>query len=182
MITEKQIQEIRKELEESTNPLFLFDDDPDGTCAYLLLKRYYKKGIGKAVKTSPTLNATHVPLTKEENHDLIIILDKPLVDQDFFDNVRIKTIWIDHHPPLDRTGVKYYNPRINDDKDNRPTTYWAYQVVKTNMWIAMLGCIADYHLPDFTKEFMNQYPDLINEIPKDPGEVKYKTQFGKIVQ
>ena len=46
MLTSKQIKEIRKALEEATNPLFFFDDDQDGIAAYLLLKRKYKKGKG----------------------------------------------------------------------------------------------------------------------------------------
>lgn len=181
MITENQFQEIRKAIAESSTPLFIFDDDSDGICAYILLKKHYKKGIGRAVKTSPTLNATHIPIVREDNYDLVIILDKPLVEQEFFDQVGMKTIWIDHHPPIKRTKVQYYNPRIQDDTDNKPTTYQTYQIVKENLWIAMLGCIADYYLPEFTEEFMKQYPDLIKEKPKDPGEVKYHTPFGKLV-
>src|SRR3989344_4851950 len=182
MIKEKQLEEIRKELEESINPLFLFDDDPDGTCSYLILKKHYKKGYGRAIKTSPALNASHAHYADEDNYDLIVILDKPLVDQDFFDTIKRKTIWIDHHPPQERTNVQYYNPRINDDKDARPTTYWAYKIAKTNMWIAMLGCIADYHVPDFTEEFRKEYPDLITAEPKDPGDVRYNMPFGKLIQ
>jgi len=182
MIKEKQLEEIRKELEESINPLFLFDDDPDGTCSYLILKKHYKKGYGRAIKTSPALNASHAHYADEDNYDLIVILDKPLVDQDFFDTVKRKTIWIDHHPPQERTKVQYYNPRVNDDKDARPTTYWAYKVAKSNLWIGMLGCIADYYVPDFIEEFRKEYPDLIIRKPKDPGDVRYHMPFGKLVQ
>ena len=37
MLEEKDYAEIRKELETSKNPLFLFHDDPDGLTSFLLL-------------------------------------------------------------------------------------------------------------------------------------------------
>ena len=40
MLTDAQIQEIRGFLEKAENPLFLFDDDPDGLTSYLLLKKH----------------------------------------------------------------------------------------------------------------------------------------------
>ena len=51
MLLKTQIEEFRSYLKKSENPLFLFDDDPDGTCAYLLLSKYINKGKGVMVKT-----------------------------------------------------------------------------------------------------------------------------------
>ena len=55
MIPESQLKEIKVALDKSENPLILFDDDPDGICSYLLLKRYMDKGKGVVVKSSPKL-------------------------------------------------------------------------------------------------------------------------------
>jgi len=181
MITNKDINEIREFLENSNNPVFLFDDDPDGVCAYLLLKKHYGKGIGIATKGPPNIEEKYLSVVKKHNPDLIVVLDKPILDQEFIDNSPCQIIWLDHHPLIKRNNVKYYNPRTNDLDDNRPTTYLAYSVVKTNLWIAMLGCVFDYYIPDFTKEFINEYPDLMAKTPKDPGEAKYATEFGKII-
>ena len=37
MLTKKEINEIRENIENSKNPLFFYDDDPDGVCSFLLL-------------------------------------------------------------------------------------------------------------------------------------------------
>ena len=45
MLTKKQINEIREHLEKAQNPLFFFDNDPDGLCSFLLLQRYIGRGM-----------------------------------------------------------------------------------------------------------------------------------------
>lgn len=54
-LTTEQINEIRKELDTSFNPLFFFDDDPDGLSSFLLLYRYVREGHGIVVKATPDL-------------------------------------------------------------------------------------------------------------------------------
>ena len=54
MLSTEQINEIRKALEEATNPLFFFDDDQDGIASYLLLKRKYP---GKSTRGAGTYGA-----------------------------------------------------------------------------------------------------------------------------
>ena len=151
MLTKKEIKEIDEFIKNSSNPLFLYDNDPDGVSAYLVLKKYYKKGNGLAIKSYPSLNASYFTLIEPYNPDLIIILDKGEVDQNFFDNSPCTVLWLDHHPLKERSKVHYYNPLKHNKKDNRPTTYLTYSVVKSSLWLAMLGCISDNYLPDFTK-------------------------------
>ena len=50
MLTEKEINEIREYLTNSNNPVYLFDDDGDGICSYLMLKKHFKKGKGIPIK------------------------------------------------------------------------------------------------------------------------------------
>ena len=56
MTREKQIEEFREYLKKAENPLFLFDDDPDGISSYLLLKKYIGKGKGVMVKAKPVVS------------------------------------------------------------------------------------------------------------------------------
>ena len=44
MLTEKQLKQIKDELDNCQKPLFLFDDDPDGLSSFLVLYRYKKEG------------------------------------------------------------------------------------------------------------------------------------------
>ncbi|MBI2668090.1 DHH family phosphoesterase [Candidatus Woesearchaeota archaeon] len=180
MIPNKDILEIKNFLEKSENPLFLFDDDVDGLSSYLLLKKHIDKGNGIIVKTSPNLNINFLSRIQSYKPDFIFILDKPLVDQELIDKINVPMIWIDHHGPYERKGIKYYNPRLKNKKDGRPTSYWCYQVVKENMWIAMVGCVGDYFLPEFTKEFSKKYPRLINKFKLD--EIKFNSELGKLVK
>jgi nanoRNase/pAp phosphatase (c-di-AMP/oligoRNAs hydrolase) len=181
-ITEKQIDEIRKELESSFRPLFFFDDDPDGLCSFLLLYRLIKEGKGVVVKSSPELDEKFLHKVDEYKPDKIFILDKPLVSQDFLDKIQVKVIWIDHHEPVTRKKVKYYNPRIKDDKDNRPTSYWCYKIADQDLWIAMVGIIGDWHLPVFSKKFTKLYPKLLPEKIKTPETALFKSEIGKLVR
>ncbi len=117
----------------------------------------------------------------EYSPDYVFILDKPLITQDFIDKVNVPIIYIDHHPVQDIKGIKYFNPRIHDDSDNRPTSYWCYRVTNQDLWVAMCGIVGDWHVPEFMGEFIGQYPDLVKE-SNDAGEILFSTQFGKLVK
>ncbi len=192
MLTSEQISNIRKRLEESQNPLFLFDNDTDGLCSFLLLRRFIDRGKGFPVKSFPELNHTYAHKLDELNPDCLFILDKALVSPDFLDIVRQKNIpvvWIDHHDvaiqdPSSMEGVEYYNPlRTSNPKhaSSEPTTYWAWLVTKRkeDMWLAMVGCLADAYLPDFSEELYFQYPDYWRQVDS-ATDGRYKTQIGKI--
>lgn len=181
-ITKKEILEIRKALDESVKPLFFFDDDPDGTCAFLQLYRYVGDGKGVILKIASELKEDFVRKVDEYSPDLVVILDIPIVSQDFIDKVKQKIIWIDHHPPVKRKKIKYYNPRLHDDNDNRPTSYWAYQIAKKDIWLGMAGSIGDWHIPDFKDEFMKKHPRLFKKSVKKEDDALFETKIGLIAR
>jgi|TARA_B100001971_G_scaffold149657_1_gene138727 single-stranded DNA-specific DHH superfamily exonuclease len=181
MLTEKQYQQIKEELDNCQNPLFFFDDDPDGLCAFLLLYRYKKEGHGFVVKTHPKLDARSVPKIEQYDADKVFVLDVAKLEQDFIDECKVPLIWIDHHGPYERHNVKYFNPRLAKKDENIPTTYMCYKVTQQDLWIAMLGCVADYYMPDFVDEFKKTYPDLMNN-EKLVEEIYFKTKLGKLIK
>lgn len=196
MLTKKQLNELKEELMNSKKPLIFFDDDTDGLCSFLLyykfLKPYAENAKGIIVKSTPELkDDIFIQKAKEFQPDKIFVLDKPLIHQDFLDEIHklnIPVIWLDHHPLSPRHHVKYFNPLQNKDKkikiDNRPTTYWAYKTIenKKDMWIAMIGCVGDWFLPEFAKEFSKEYPDLLPKTLKikNPGTVLFESELGKL--
>ncbi|HII15862.1 MAG TPA: hypothetical protein HA362_06135 [Nanoarchaeota archaeon] len=179
MITEEQMAEFRKLLDESERPMFFFDDDPDGLCSYLLLKKYAKKGRGVAVKSSPVLGAQYSRKIQEYGPDMVFVLDKPVVEQDFVDEARVPVVWLDHHPPVHLSGVSYFNPLLNDEKDNRPVSYWCYRITGQNQWIAMAGCIGDWFIPEFANDFAKEHPDLLPAVVEQ-GQMLYDTPMGQL--
>lgn len=182
MIPKEQIQQIKEILDNSTNPLFLFDDDPDGICSFLLLKRYSDKGKGVIIKSSPKLTDLYLRKIDEYRPDVVFVLDKPIIDQDFIDQVNVPLIWIDHHEPIKRDGVKYFNPRIENKDDRTPVTHWCYQVTKKDLWIAGVGVIADWFIPSFFEELKKEYPDLLTNKTDNPGEIIFDTEMGKLIR
>jgi len=183
MLTTKQIEEIRKELDECKNPLFFFHDDADGLSSFLLLYRYVKEGHGIIIKTTPNIDEKFLRKVEEYDPDKIFILDIALVEQEFIDKAKRKIIWIDHHEHQKRHGnLKYFNPRTKDSKDNKPASFTCYQVVQQDIWIAMAGCIGDWYWPDFTNKFKKQYPDLLPKEIKKPEDALFETKLGKIIR
>ncbi len=188
MLTEREIKEIRGHLEKAQNPIFFFDNDPDGLCSFLLLQRYIGRGKGIPVKTFPSLDADYFRKINELNADYVFILDKPVVSIEFFkeiEQVNIPVVWIDHHK-IDKNEipkfVNYYNPMDNSDR-NEPTSYLCYQVSqkKEDLWISVAGCISDKFIPEFYSQFKEIYPDLsINS--KDAFEIFYDSEIGKIAR
>ncbi|MBI4150090.1 hypothetical protein HY488_01670 [Candidatus Woesearchaeota archaeon] len=180
----EQYAEIRKSLDECKRPLFFFDDDPDGTCAFLLLYRYKREGTGVPVKSAPNLTAQFLSKVREYGPDLILVLDKPLIDQDFLDGADCPVIWIDHHGHVKRERVRYYNPRDNNPNDITSTAINAYYVgqQKEDMWIAMMGGVGDWQLPPFTKEFCEQYPDLLDKDVKRPEDALFASKLGRLIK
>ena len=181
MLTQKQYQQIKDELDSCKNPLFFFDDDPDGLSSFLLLYRYIKEGHGFVVKTHPKLDIRSAPKIEQYGADKAFILDVALVDQDFIDACKVPLVWIDHHGPYERHNVKYFNPRVAKKDSNIPTTYMCYKVVQQDLWIAMLGCIADYYMPDFVDEFKKNYPDLMND-EKTVEDIYFNTKLGDLIK
>jgi len=181
MIPKKQIDKIRSFLDKSENPLFLFDDDADGLCSYLLFRRYIDKGKGVVVKSSPVLDTIFLRKVDEFCPDIVFVLDKPKISEDFVHGVNVPIVWVDHHTPVDIQGVKYFNPRTYDSSAYLPTSYTCYRVVKKDIWIAVCGTVGDWMIPDFMDEFMKKYPDLV-EKTDNPGDILFRQPLGKLIR
>ncbi len=182
MILEKELDEIRDMLLKAEDPLFLFDDDQDGLCSFLVLWKMTQKGKGLPIKGKFT--DSFLEKIKREKKDLIIILDKPMLEENFLEEIQTPIIHIDHHHPLELQAphYHYYNPRKENDADNRPTSYWAYQITKKDLWIAMVGIIGDWYIPqDLILVFQKEYPELIPEA-KHPGQIIFETPFGVLIR
>ena len=181
-LSSSQIKQIREHLDNCKNPLFFFDDDQDGLCSFLQFYRYKKEGKGIIVKTTPKLGSIFVNKVQEYQPDKIFILDVAVVEQDFLDEMKVPVIWIDHHGPFKGNNVKYFNPRISKWEDNHPTSYMCYQVVGQDLWLAAIGCVADWFIPPFIKEFNKDFPNLIDKPYKVPGDIIYNTKLGHLVR
>lgn len=189
MLTKKQVKEIKEHLEKAQNPVFFFDNDPDGLCSFLILQRYCGKGKGVPVRSFPGLNAEYFRKVNELDADYIFILDKPIVSEEFFREVEkhnIPIVWIDHHIADKRsipTFANYYNPLFNKKKSNEPVTALCYQITKKkdDLWLAVVGCISDRFFPDFYEDFEKKYPDLAIKT-KEAFTILYKSQTGKIAR
>lgn len=186
MLNKKQMDEIREHLEAAQNPVFFFDNDPDGLCSFLLLRRYLGRGKGVAVRSFPDLTVDYFRKVHELEADYIFILDKPIVSKEFFDEVEehnIPVVWIDHHDVQEVPEfVNYYHP-LSAGKNNEPVTYLCYKLSekKEDAWIAVIGCIFDKYVPDFYPEFEKNYPDLSVKYD-DAFDIFYKSSIGKIAK
>jgi len=181
MLTEKQYNQIKEELDNCKNPLFFFDDDPDGLSAFLLLYRYKKEGHGLIVKTHPSLDKRSIPRLEEYKPDKVFVLDVANLSQEFVDECPEPVVWIDHHGPHELQDVKYFNPRVSNKEDNIPTTCLCYNAVKQDLWIATIGCIADYYLPDFIDEFKKEYPGIIGD-EKKVEDIYFKSNLYTLIK
>jgi single-stranded DNA-specific DHH superfamily exonuclease len=188
MLTEKQIKEIREHLESSQNPLFFFDNDNDGLTSFLLLRRFLDRGKGVAAKGSHSLEGAYYRKVNELNPDKIFMLDVSGVSDEFLEKAEeenVPVIWIDHHdvPAPTNKNVSYYNP-FHNDKTNEPVSYLCQKIAnqKQDIWLAVIGCISDYYIPDFYEEFQEKFPDLAYPNPKVPFDVLYKSEIGKIAR
>jgi len=181
-LSEKQVSEIKEHLDNCKNPLFFFDDDQDGLCSFLQFYRYKKEGHGVIVKTVPKLNALFLRKVEEYHPDKIFVLDLAVIEQEFLDEAKVPVVWVDHHGPFERHKVSYYNPRVSNSEHNHPTSYLCYQVVQQDMWLAAIGCIADWVMPPFLEEFRKEFPGLIEDKYKTPGDIIYNTKLGEIIR
>ena len=181
-LSKKQAAEIKEHLDNCKNPLFFFDDDQDGLSAFLLLYRYKREGHGIVVKTSSKIGTVFSQKVQEYHPDKVFILDIADVAQEFIDEIKVPIVWIDHHGPFKRENVKYFNPRVSEPDDNFPTSFLCYQAVGQDLWIATLGCVADWVIPPFLKKFRKEYPDLVGKDYKNPGDIIFNTKLGTLIR
>ncbi len=180
MLTDEQINEIKDELKHCKRPIFFFHDDPDGLCSFLLFYRFLGEGKGIVIKTRPQISEMFARKVEECGADKVFVLDIAMVDQEFIDAVNVPVIWIDHHSPLERNNVKYFNPMLKGN--NIPPSEVCYKVVKQDLWIAMAGCIGDWYMPDFKDEFCREYPDLMDSSITKPEDALFGTRLGKLIK
>lgn len=188
MLTDKQLLELKKLLESSSNPLFLFDNDTDGLCSFLLFRRYLGRGLGVAIKSFPDLDKSYARKVSELNPDVVFVLDKPLISQGFLDEIKamnLPLVWLDHHDvDVNTQDTLYFNSMKSEKPSSEPTTYWAWQATKRkeDIWIAVAGCIGDSYLPEFVSEFEKIYPDLWKSSVKTAFQGLYETELGRITR
>lgn len=181
MLPEKQLKQIREELDNCNNPLFFFHDDSDGLCSFLLLYRYKHEGKGVVVKSQPLVDEKFIRKVEECQPDKIFILDIAIVTQEFIDAVKVPIIWIDHHLGSEkRYNIKQFNPRTIDEKDGSPVSTICYNIVKQDLWLGACGTIGDWKLTEETKKFSEERPDLLPKNIKDPGKAHFETEIGKL--
>lgn len=192
-LSKKQHSEIKEELDSCKNPLFFFDDDQDGLCAFLLFYRYKKEGHGIVVKTSPRIENLVMNKISEYAPDKVFILDVAASETGFLDQIKVPVVWVDHHGQSKIENAKYYNPRISKAKDNYPTSFMCYNVVKQGLkasdaeylmylWIATIGAVADWFVPKYLKEFIKEYPGIVEAASKNPGDIIYNSRLGKLIR
>ena len=184
----KQIKDIKYHLENAQNPLFLYDNDPDGFCSAILLRKYIGRGKGVAIKSFPELEKNHFRKVDELNADYIFILDKALVSEEFFEKAKKKNIpvvWIDHHETEQEipSWVHVYNPQLDKNPSDEPTTFLCSQInnKRENFWIVVAGCVSDHYFPECYTKFKEDYPELSID-SSDSFEIFYNSQVGKIAR
>lgn len=189
MLSQKELSKIRTLLEASQNPLFFFDNDVDGLSSFLQLARFLGRGKGVVIKSYPGLDEKYARKVSELKCDSIFILDKPIVAPAFLEAAKqlaLPIIWIDHHGLQDGEFVKdinYFNPLKSSKPSSEPVSYWCHQVTrkKEDEWLALLGCIADYYVPDFAKEFARENPELLT-YSEEPAKLLFESKLGKIIK
>ena len=168
--------DARKLLEESADPLFFYHDDPDGLCAYLILKRYFKKGHGHMVKASPYLSADFLPRVEEHKSDLIVVLDIAHIEEDFIQQAKLPIIWIDHHDPNPKKGTIYINPKNYDQKDNKPASWLCHLLTNSDFWLGAVGSVSDWEIPEGIEKLEIATP------PYTTSHLLFETQLGTLVK
>jgi len=188
MLSESEIKEIKEHLEKAQNPVFFYDNDADGLCSFLLLRRFLERGKGVAVRSYPELNVSYAKRAKELEADYVFVLDKPVISKSFvkeLDEMHLPLVWIDHHKMEqdwkadEFTQVWIYNSF--KEGSGEPVTFVCFKISgrEEDLWIAVMGCIADHYMPAFAEKFGEKYSSFWGKV-KDPFEAYYKTEIGKI--
>ncbi len=180
MIPKEDLVQIRKRIQKAARPLFIFDGDCDGICAYLILKTLNKESRGTMIRGDPIVTLRYVDFVYDFQPDLIILLDAGNVTQEFIDEVRRPIIWIDHHELQERNNVDYYNPQQHDKENRLATSYWAYQIAQNKLWLAATGIVADWQLPPNTKQIQEEFPGYMDGVTTGP-QALFESQAGQMV-
>lgn len=192
MVFLKSYKEVKEQLEQCQNPLFLYDNDADGLCSFLILRRWLGRGEGVAVRSYPDVSSQYLESMSSKGFDSVIVVDRHMISQNLIDGVKqlgLNIIWIDHHQVLDVSAAKesnfiyYFNPLYTiKDKNSYPVSLHAYEIaaVKKDIWLALVGCISDAYMPPFVDKISKEYPEFWSKGVKSAFDAYYKTEFGKI--
>ncbi|MGM5485221.1 MAG: DHH family phosphoesterase [Nanobdellota archaeon] len=179
---EERFRRLKEELDSCKNPLFLYDDDPDGLSSYLILRRYKGEGHGTFVKSVPRVGEMFLRQVEKHDPDKIFILDIPNIDEVFLEGINVPIVWVDHHEHESQPEyIVSINPHDEEYPENISTTEICYKAVEEDLWIAALGAIGDWTLPSYLPEFIKEYPDLIGEMPSSPSEALFDTKFSELI-
>lgn len=182
VLTENERTRILDELTNCQRPLFLFHDDPDGLASFLIFYRWKKEGRGLPVKAVPRITTQFLQKISDYDADKVFILDIANVDQEFLDAAKVPVIWIDHHPIQQMERVAYFNSRKKNNL-NVPTPKMCYEVVQQDLWLAVVGCVGDWHLPeDLLIEFRKKFPDILPEDIKTAEQALFETKAGLLAK
>jgi oligoribonuclease NrnB/cAMP/cGMP phosphodiesterase (DHH superfamily) len=186
MLTEKQLKEIRDHLETSVNPLFFFDNDVDGLCAFLILRRAIGRGRGIPIKSFPDLKDQYLKKVDELSPDTIFILDKAEVSKEFIEGAKERgtnIVWIDHHETKTSKEIINNTNYYNTFPSSEPTTYVAQKIFnnKEDLWLAMIGCIGDVFMPEFAEKYSLENPEVFDS-SKSAFDALFVTEIGKAVK
>ena len=181
MSFQQNLERAREKISQCTRPVILFDDDPDGLASFLLLYRMVRGGKGTPIKGSP-LNEEFAQKVNEYSPDLVIVLDKPIVSQEFFDKIKTECIWIDHHDVQEPKGVLYINPQT--ERKNIPTSSICYDIAQQDEWIATVGTVADWQIPEkkLLKETTKEYPNLLPKKITSAPQALFESDAGTLAR
>ncbi len=186
MISEKEIESIRNNLEESGNPLFLFDNDPDGFCSALILLKNLGRGKAIPIKSFPDFDGAIIERIESFLPDSIFILDKPFNNLEFLNLMQekgVRVFVIDHHENKTDEELKSKATFFTSYPASEPTSYICQKIYnrKETEWISLIGCIYDIYKPDFIYEFEKLYPEMIDS-GVDISRIRYTSDLGKITR
>ncbi|MBI4141955.1 DHH family phosphoesterase [Candidatus Woesearchaeota archaeon] len=182
VLTKDECSRILDELTNCQRPLFLFHDDPDGLASFLILYRWKQEGRGLPVKAVPRITTQFLQKIIDYDADKVFVLDVAVVEQDFLDQAKVPVVWIDHHPLLEREKVLYFNSRKHDNL-NVPTPHLCFDVVKQDLWLAVVGCVGDWHLPsELLEGFREEFSDLLPENINTPEQALFDSKTGLLAK
>lgn len=186
MIPQEKLLELRESLEKCSNPLFFFDNDVDGLCAFLILRRAIGCGRGIAIKSFPDLKEQYLRKLDELNPDTIVVLDKAEISEEFVNGAiqrNIPIIWIDHHESKTSKKIIDQTEYYNSLPSAEPTTYIAQSVFnrKSDQWLALIGCTGDVYTPPFAEEFEKESPELFNS-KISAFDALHSTEIGRLAK
>ncbi len=182
MISKDRLKKLKEILLFSKNPVFLFDNDPDGICSTSILIRNIGKGNAFVLKSIEKISENLSKKIFSVYPSEIFIIDKPIRDLNFIKKTKEKNvplIYIDHHEQKESNYCVYFNSYPSSE----PVSFITQKIFdsKETRFLSLMGCISDSFLPDFYEEEKNKFPELFLET-KDAFEIFYKSDFGKAIQ